>query len=179
MLYRSIPALCFLVSVPLCALDASRPGRLTRTHKITGNASSYSLIALSPWAERLGPRTLKLVEGKWLLGVKLGVNLFWAPVIAYLGRYRLTGGTAPPFSIVDLALWRNRSAMVLVQLSVTQEIVLQTLFKLFKMPGVFAQSHQRGRARGRFAYRGPSRARLSPVLLMLSLFLFLLDFRNP
>jgi hypothetical protein len=140
MLYRSVPALYFLVSVPLCALDASRPGWLTRTHKITGNASSYPLIALSPWAERLGPRTLKLVEGKWLLGVKLDVNLFWAPVIAYLGRYRLAGGTAPTFSIVDLVLWRNRSARVLVQLLVTQEIVLQTLFKLFKTPGAFAQS---------------------------------------
>jgi len=66
-----------------------------------------------------------------------------------------------------------------VQLSVTQEIVLQTLFKLFKTPGAFAQSHQSGRARGRFAYRGPSQARLSPVLLMLSLFLFLPDLGNP
>jgi hypothetical protein len=28
-LYRSVPALCFLVSVPLCALDASRPGQLS------------------------------------------------------------------------------------------------------------------------------------------------------
>jgi hypothetical protein len=37
-----------------------------------------------------------------------------------------------------------------VQLSVTQEIVLQTLLKLFKTPGAFAQSHQCGRARGRF-----------------------------
>jgi hypothetical protein len=35
-----------------------------------------------------------------------------------------------------------------VQLSVTHEIVLQTLFKLFKTPGAFAQSYQRGRTRG-------------------------------
>jgi hypothetical protein len=66
-----------------------------------------------------------------------------------------------------------------VQLSVTQEIVLQTLFKMFKTPGAIAQSHQRGRAWGRFAFRGPSRARLSPVLLMLSLSLFLPDLGNP
>jgi hypothetical protein len=66
-----------------------------------------------------------------------------------------------------------------MQLSVIQEIVLQTLFKLFKTPGAFVQSQQRGHARGgHFAYRGPSRARLSLVLLMLSLFLFLPDLGN-
>jgi hypothetical protein len=66
-----------------------------------------------------------------------------------------------------------------VQLSVTQEIVLQTLFKLFKTSGAFVQSYQQGRARGHFAYRGPSRAEFIPVLLILFLFLFLLDLGNP
>jgi hypothetical protein len=55
------------------------------------------------------------------------------------------------------------------------KIVLRTLFKLFKSPGAFAQSHQRGCARSCFACRGPSRTRLSPVLLTFSLFLFLPD----
>jgi hypothetical protein len=66
------------------------------------------LIALSPWAERLGARTLKLVEGKWILGVELGVNHSRAPVIAYLGRYRLARAVAPPSSVGDLTLRRNR-----------------------------------------------------------------------
>jgi hypothetical protein len=49
-----------------------------------------------------------LMEGKWLLGVKLGVNCSIAPVIAYLGRYRLAGATAPPSMVEDLTLQRNR-----------------------------------------------------------------------
>jgi hypothetical protein len=66
------------------------------------------LIALSPWAERLGARTLKLVEGKWLLEIELGVNHSRAPVIAYLGQYRLAGATALPSMVGDLSLRRNR-----------------------------------------------------------------------
>jgi hypothetical protein len=59
------------------------------------------------------------------------------------------------------------------------EIVLWTLFKLFKSPGAFAQSHQRRRVRGRiFACHGPAQTRLSPLLFILSLFLFLLGLEN-
>jgi hypothetical protein len=43
---------------------------------------------------------------------------------------------------------------------VTQEIVLQTLFKLFKTLGAFAQSHQRGRRRARIS---PFVGQLGPV----------------
>jgi hypothetical protein len=79
-----------------------------RTHRITGNASSCPLITLSPWAERLGARTLKLIEGKWLLGVELGVNHSRAPVIVYLGQYRLARADAPPSTVRDRKLWRIR-----------------------------------------------------------------------
>jgi hypothetical protein len=44
---------------------------------------------------------------------------------------------------------------------------------LFKNPRSSAQSKPRGRARARFACHGPARAKLSPLLFMLSLFLFL------
>jgi hypothetical protein len=39
------------------------------------------------------------MEGKRLLGVELGLNCSRAPVIAYLGRYRLAG--ARPVAIHD------------------------------------------------------------------------------
>jgi hypothetical protein len=32
-----------------------------------------------------------MIEGKWLLGVKFGVNCTGAPVIVLSGRYRLAG----------------------------------------------------------------------------------------
>jgi hypothetical protein len=49
------------------------------------------LITLSPWVERVGARTLQLIEEKQLSGVELGVSQARAPAIAYLGRYRLAG----------------------------------------------------------------------------------------
>jgi hypothetical protein len=42
-----------------------------------------------------------------------------------------------------------------------------------------AKPTARARVQGHFAYRGPSRAKLSPVLLILLLFLFPLDLGNP
>jgi hypothetical protein len=84
------------------------PANWARTRRITGNASGCPLITLSPWAERLVARTLKLVEGKWLLGVELGVNHSRAPVISYLGRYRLVGAAAMPSSVEDFSPWRIR-----------------------------------------------------------------------
>jgi hypothetical protein len=50
-----------------------------------------------------------------------------------------------------------------VQLSVTQEIVLQTLFKLFKTPGAFSQSHQHGRARGAFCLSWAVSGQIKPT----------------
>jgi hypothetical protein len=48
------------------------------------------------------------MEGKWLLGVEIGVNYSRASVIAYLCRYKLAGATAPPSMVGDLTLRRNR-----------------------------------------------------------------------
>jgi hypothetical protein len=48
------------------------------------------------------------MEGKWSLGVEFNAIHTGAPVIAYLGRYRLAGATAPPSMVGDLTLRRNR-----------------------------------------------------------------------
>jgi hypothetical protein len=48
------------------------------------------------------------MEGKWLLGVKFGVNRTGAPVVELSGRYGLAGVPAPPSTVVDFTLWRNR-----------------------------------------------------------------------
>jgi hypothetical protein len=37
------------------------------------------------------PRTLKLVEGKWFLGVKLSVSQARALAVAHSGQYKLAG----------------------------------------------------------------------------------------
>jgi hypothetical protein len=44
------------------------------------------------------------MEGKWLGGVKFGVNRTRAPVIELSDRYELAGDLAPPSTVVDLAL---------------------------------------------------------------------------
>jgi hypothetical protein len=55
-----------------------------------------------------------------------------------------------------------------VQLSVTQEIMLQTLFKSFKMPGPLRKVI----SVGAFDWLGPTWVRLSPSLLILFPFSF-------
>jgi hypothetical protein len=138
------------------------PANWVRTRRITGNASIYLVIARPPWAERLGARTLKLVEGKWLLEVELGVNHFWAPVIAYLGQCKLARVPAPPSTVVDFTLWRNRKGEGLFAIVCDTEKQYYGLFKGFS-------NHQGPRwktgSAGAFACLGATWVRLSPVLL--------------
>jgi hypothetical protein len=151
------------------------PTNWVRTRRITGNASVCPVIARPPWAERLGARTLKLVEGKWLLEVELGVNHFWAPVIVDLGQCKLAGVPAPPSTVVDFTLWRNRKGKGLFAIVSDTEKQYCRLFKGFS-------NHQGPRWKtgnaGAFACLGPTWVRLSPVLLTFFLFLFLPDFGN-
>jgi hypothetical protein len=44
------------------------------------------------------------MEGKWLGGVKFGVNRTGAPVVKLSGRYELAEDLAPPSTVVDLTL---------------------------------------------------------------------------
>jgi hypothetical protein len=48
------------------------------------------------------------MEGKWLLGVKFGANHTGASVVELSGQYGLAGVPAPPSTVVDFTLWRNR-----------------------------------------------------------------------
>ena len=156
------------------------PTNWTRPCLIAGNALVYPLIALSLWAERLGARTLKLVEGKWLLRVELGVDHSIAPFIAYLGRYRLTGAAAPSSSVVDFSSRRIKKWRASAQrVSGTQEHCARLLKGFSNNQGPLCKVDTpsvHGRA---FACLGPTRIRLSPSLLMLFLFLFLPDLENP
>jgi hypothetical protein len=64
-------------------------------------------------------------------------------------------------------------------MSVTQKNSAMASFRVFQLSRVlYANLAKRARARARFACRGPARARLSPLLFMLSLFLFLPDLGN-
>jgi hypothetical protein len=66
-----------------------------------------------------------------------------------------------------------------VQMSVRQGNSATDSLRVFQIARVLcANLATRARARARFACRGPTRARLSPLLFMLSLFLFLPDLGN-
>jgi hypothetical protein len=47
---------------------------------------------------------VKLSEGKWLLGVELGIVQRGSIVVAFSGRYGLDGVAAPPPMVEDLGL---------------------------------------------------------------------------
>jgi hypothetical protein len=49
------------------------------------------LCPLSPWTERVRALLVKLIEGKLLLGLELGLSRSRAPVIEWSGRYVLVG----------------------------------------------------------------------------------------
>jgi hypothetical protein len=77
---------------------------------------------------------LQLIEGKWSLGVELGVSHTGAPVVASFGWYRLAGATAPPSTVGDLTLRRNRKGRVYLQLSVTQSNSAVASLRFFQIP---------------------------------------------
>jgi hypothetical protein len=51
----------------------------------------HPLFALSPWTGRFRAPLVKLIGGKHLLGLELGLSRIRAPVVKYHGRYVLTG----------------------------------------------------------------------------------------
>jgi hypothetical protein len=64
-------------------------------------------------------------------------------------------------------------------MSVTQRNSAMTSLRVSQLARVLcANQAKQARARARFPYRGPARARLSPLLFMLSFFLFLPDLGN-
>jgi hypothetical protein len=108
--------------------------------------------------------------------VELGVSRTRGPVFAFSGWYKLVGATSPPSMVGDLTLRRNRKGRAYLRMSVTQRNSAMTSLRVFQITRVLCVNlTPRGRPRAHFACRGPARARLSPLLFMLSLFLFLPD----
>jgi hypothetical protein len=116
--------------------------------------------------------------------VELGVNRTGAPVIAFSDRSWLAGVTAPPpWSVTSIHEEIERGG-ALVQLSVKQRNSGEDSLRVFQTTRDLCakwtpRARARARARARSACRGPVRAKLSPILYMLFLFLFLPDLGNP
>jgi hypothetical protein len=119
---------------------------------------------------------VKLVGELESLGVEFGVKQRKGLAVAYSGQYGLAEATAPPFTVGDLTLRRNRKGGALVQMSVRQRNSGEDSLRVFQTTRDLCAKWT---PRTRFTCRGPARARLSPLLFMLSLFLFLPDLGNP
>jgi hypothetical protein len=68
----------------------------------------HPLSVLSPWTGQIRAPLVKLIEGKRLLRVELGVSHVGAPVIAYPGQCKLAGAIALPPMVGDLNSRKNR-----------------------------------------------------------------------
>ena len=63
---------------------------------------------------------MQLVEGLVSPRVELGVSRTRGPVFAFSGRYKLAGATAPPSTVEDYTLRRNRKGRAYLRMLVTQ-----------------------------------------------------------
>jgi hypothetical protein len=89
-----------------------------RTRRITGNASVHLKFAPSPWTVSYRPGIVQLVEGFLSPGLELGVKQRRSPAVAFSGRGKLAGTAAPPSTVGDLTLQKNRKGGALVHMSV-------------------------------------------------------------
>jgi hypothetical protein len=122
---------------------------------------------------------MQLIEGLWSLGMELGVSHTGAPAIVFSGQDKLVGATAPPSTVVDLTLRRNRKGRVYLRLLVTHGNSDVDSLRVFQMTrDLYAKWTPRARARARFACAWVGLASFSPVLFTLFLFLFLSDLGN-
>jgi hypothetical protein len=86
------------------------------------NTSNCSRFPPSSWTERFRLGLMQLMEGKWPPRVEFGVGQVRALVIKYPSDLADTSSpeiSSSLSSVVDLALRRNRSTRVLMQLSET------------------------------------------------------------
>jgi hypothetical protein len=91
-----------------------------RTRRITGNASVHQKFAPSPWTVSSRPGIVQLVEGFLSPGLELGVKQRRSPAVAFSGQGKLAGTAAPPSTVGDLTLRKNRKGGALVHMSVRQ-----------------------------------------------------------
>jgi hypothetical protein len=111
--------------------------------------------------------------------VEFGVKQREGLVVAYSGQYELAGARHVVVHRRGSRVVNNRKGRGLFEIvSDTRNSTADSskVFQITRVPG--EKLAERARA-GAFACHGPSRARLSPVLLTFSLFLFLPDFGNP
>jgi hypothetical protein len=96
------------------------PANWARTCRITRNTLNCPRFAPSPWTEGLWARTPQLSEKLVSPRVELGVEQCRGIVVVFSGRYRLVGATAPPSTVGDLTLRRNRKGRAYLRMSVRQ-----------------------------------------------------------
>jgi hypothetical protein len=65
---------------------------------------------------------VQLVEGFLSSGLELGVEQRRSPAVAFSSLGKLAGATAPPSTIGDLTLRRNKMGGALVHMSVRQRV---------------------------------------------------------
>jgi hypothetical protein len=108
--------------------------------------------------------------------VELGVVQWRGIVVAFSGRYKLTRATTPPSVVGDLTLRRNRKGGAYLRMSVTQRNSAKASLRVFQMATVLcANLATRAHASALSPEHGPYWASFSPILFLLSLFLFLPD----
>jgi hypothetical protein len=112
------------------------PANWARTRRITGNTLNCPRLAPSPWTERFQARIMQLVEGLVSPRVELGVSRNRGPVFVFSDRYRLAGATAPPSTVGDLTLRRNRKGRAYLRMSVTQRNSAMASLRVFKITRV-------------------------------------------
>jgi hypothetical protein len=123
---------------------------------------------------------LQISEGKWSFRVEFGVKQREGLVVAYSGQYELAG--ARPVAVHH---WgsrvvnnrKGRGLFVIVSDTRNSTTNSSKVFQITRVPGEKLAAQTRARARS--ACIRLARAKLSPVLLMLSFFLFLPDLENP
>jgi hypothetical protein len=156
------------------------PTNWARTCRITGNTLNCPRFAPSPWTEGLWARISQLSEKLVSPRVELGVEQRRGIVVAFSGRYRLAGATAPPSTVGDLTLRRNRKGRAYLRMSVRQGNSATDSLRVFKSPGSSVQTWQRGHARGCVSpVVGRLRLDWARYCLCFFLFLFLPDLGNP
>jgi hypothetical protein len=123
---------------------------------------------------------LQLSEGKWSVRVEFGVKQREGLVVAYSGQYELVGARPDAVHRRGSRVVKNRKGrglFVIVSDTRNSTVGSSKVFKITKVPG--EKLVARTRVRARSTCIGLAQAELSPVLLMLSFFLFLPDLGNP
>jgi hypothetical protein len=135
------------------------PANWARMRRITGNASVHLKFAPSPWTESSRPGIVQLVEEFLSLGLELGVKQRRSTAVTFSGRGKLAGAAAPPSTVGDLTLRRNRKGGALVHMSVRHRNSGKESLRVFQTTrDHYGKWAPRARTRTCFSCLGPTRA---------------------